>query len=96
MEAMKENQDWEFEYANMLPGRGQCECGYTEFSIKIYKNLKTSGVVFRCINSKCRKRYPIRINSFFSSFPRVRLDPCLEIVKTFICLELYININNFR
>ena len=82
MEDINDNQYIELEYATklfnqkILPGPGHCDCGHTNFSIQIYNNLKTSNVVFRCSKNKCRKRYPIRANSFFSLFPRVRLDVC--------------------
>ena len=97
MEGSNENQDIEFEYATklfnqkILPGPGQCDCGYSNFEIQIYKSIKTSGKVLRCSNNICRKRYPIRVNSFFSLFPRVRLDVCSEIIKAFICLEFNIS-----
>ena len=52
MEDININKDIEFEYATklfnqkILPGPGYCDCGYTNFSIKIYKNFKTSGVLY--------------------------------------------------
>ena len=76
MEDINDNRYIELEYATklfnqkILPGRGHCDCGHTNFSLQIYENLKISGVVFRCSNNRCRKRYPIKSIHFFHYFQK--------------------------
>lgn len=49
---------------------------------------KTSGFSFRCLNTKCRRKYSVLINSFFNLFPYVPLKIISEVIKTFLCIEL--------
>ena len=86
----------EIEYASKLnemgylPGPDICKCGAKKFTIQNYHESKTSGCIFRCINSKCRQRFPIRVNSFFERHPYVSLKLCSEIIKCCICFEFNI------
>ena len=64
------------------------------FTIKNYTESKTSGCCFRCINTKCRWRFQIRINSFFDRHSYISLKLCSEIIKCCLCLEL--NIGNTK
>jgi len=61
------------------------------FYIQHDKSNKTSGVCFRCINNKCKLKYPIRINSLYSKFPFIRLKDLMEIIHYFLCLEMSAN-----
>ena len=64
--------------------------GYTNFSIQIYNILKLL-LLYLYSSNKYRKRYPIRVNSFISIFPIVRLDAYSRIIKIFICLKFNIS-----
>ena len=84
----KEKQNMQNIYPKgYLPGPGTCSCGNKNFIIQNDSYSKTSGCIFRCSNYKCRKRYPIRINSLFAKFPNQRLDVISEILVCFLCLE---------
>ena len=60
-------KDNELQYAitlnkkGILPGPSKWNCDQNKLAIQIYNNS-----CFRCLTSKCRLRYPFRINSFFS------------------------------
>ena len=71
----------------ILPGPIKCSCNNTYFTIQNDGNNNTSGCCFRCQNSKCRKKYPIRINSFFSKFPYQKLGVISEIINCFLNYE---------
>lgn len=51
-----------------LPGPNKCTYNNTQFTIQQDSSNKTSNCYFRFQNYKCRKKYAIRINSFFSCF----------------------------
>ena len=65
---MQSNLSDEIEYAKYLysvgyiPGPQTCSCGSKAFNIYKDSYSKTSFCSFRCINTKCRKKYPVRIN----------------------------------
>ena len=71
-----------------LPGPIKCVCGGTSFVIYKDSTNQTSGCSFRCPNTFCRRRYPIKINSLFEKFAYIRLDIMAEVINCFICLEL--------
>ena len=71
----------------ILPGTIKCSCNNTYFTIQNDANNITSGCCFRCNNSKCRKKYSIRINSFFSKFPYQKLGVVSEIINCFLNYE---------
>ena len=70
-----------------LPGPDKCTCGSTNFVI--YKDISftTTSCSFRCINSNCRLKYPIRTNSFFNKFSHKSLKEVSEIIKCFLIRE---------
>ena len=71
-----------------LPGPGLCKCGCTLFTIQKDNSQKTSKITWRCSNYKCRNKFNIRINSFFSFFPKITLLILFEVIKCCICLNL--------
>ena len=91
---MKSNISGSIEYAKYLhkmgylPGPYQCSCGTKNFVIYADSNCKTTNCSFRCINSKCRLKFPIRINSFFEKYNHKSLTQISEIIKCFIVREL--------
>ena len=70
-----------------LRGPEKWDCGDNHFNIQVYNLFKTTGCCFRCNNIKYKKRYPIRINSFFESHSKISLELCSEIMKCFLCHE---------
>ena len=66
----------------------KCICGGNSFVIYQDSTNLTSGCSFRCPNTLCRRRYPIRINSLLEKFAYFRLDTMTEVINCFICLEL--------
>jgi len=87
-------QKSEIEYAKYLwnvgyiPRSQQFVCGNNNFEIYNDSYNKTSGCSYRCLNSKCRRKYSVRINSFYNLFPYVSLKVISEIIKSFLCIEL--------
>ena len=85
--------DSEIECAKYLRNLGyiswliKYDCGNKYFEIYNDSHNKASEYNFRCINYKCRKKYSIRINSFFYSFPFISLKIISEVIKTFLCIE---------
>ena len=73
-----------------MRGPEKYECGDNHFNIQVYNLYKTTGSCFRCNNTKCKKRYPIRINSFFENHSNISLELCSEIMKCFLCHEFNI------
>jgi len=71
-----------------LPGPEQCKCNCKIFSIQKDISSKTSQCVFRCANSKCRRKFRIHINSFIDLFPYNTLRLIPEIINCFICRNL--------
>jgi hypothetical protein len=71
-----------------LPGPKECLCGSKTFSIQGDKANKTSGCTFRCTNNKCRRKYAIRINSFFQQFPQIKMEIIIKVLELFICDEI--------
>ena len=55
----------------------------------IYKDNQyaTNKCSFRCSNTKCRKKYPITINSFYTKFSRQKLFIISEILKCFLLFD---------
>ena len=39
------------------------------------------------LSSKCWKKYPVRINSFFSKYPQTSLNAVSEVIKYFLIKE---------
>ena len=91
--SIHQKQDTEYEYANLLysnhflKGPEIRTCGNKIFTIQRFANNKTHGCCFRCNNYKCRKYYPIVINSFFSRSSYQPLTLIMEIIKCFISFE---------
>lgn len=84
------NQEEEINFAKklyekkILPGPGQRSCGTTIFKIYYDSLYKTNPMSFTCANPKCRKKYSILINSFFSKFPKQKIQLICEIIKIFL------------
>ena len=70
-----------------LPGPRLCSCGANYFLIKNDNSYAINKWSFRCGNYKCRKKYPITVNSFYSLFQKQKLSLLYEIIKFFICYE---------
>ena len=91
--------DNESDYAKFLYNKGYikapqiCKCGSSVFNIYKDSGSKTSQCIFRCTNAKCKNRVPIRTNSFFNAFPKIKLRLVSEIIKSFFeemnCTECY-------
>ena len=87
------NNKSSFDYAlelyklGFLRGPEKCECGNNHFNIQVYNLYKTTGSCFRCNNIKCKKRYPIRVNSFFENHSNISLELCSEIMKFFYAMN---------
>ena len=62
---------------------GPLKCSYNSTLFKIYHDSLyiTNPMSFSCCNSKCRKKYSILINSFFSKFPKQKIRLICEIIK---------------
>lgn len=76
-------------FANQyLPGPIKYCCGEEIF--RIYKDIynQTSLCSFRCINTNWRRKYPIRINSFYSLFPQIILRILSELMSCFLTKEI--------
>ena len=73
--------------ARYIPGPTECDYGNNKFEIYNDSYNKASGCSFRCLNTKCRRKYSIRINSLFNLFPFVSLMVISEVIKTFLCIE---------
>jgi hypothetical protein len=72
----------------LLPGPEQCKYNCKIFSIQKDISSKTSQCVFRCANSKCRRKFRIRIKSLYVLFPYITLRLISEIINCFICRNL--------
>ena len=70
---------------NYLPGPGTCSCGKNNYSIQVDNSNKTSLCCFRCGNYQCRKKYPVRINSFYSKCSKIPLRIVSEVISCFLC-----------
>ena len=70
-----------------LPGPIICKCGNKNFTIQIDNSRKTSNIVWRCTNYKCRAKINIKINSFFDYFSKLTLYNIYEVIKCFICFN---------
>lgn len=87
---MENTEDSEMNFAEMLyhkhylKGPIKCKCLNLVFTIQYDKNYKISKCSFRCKNSQCRYRHPIRTNSFYALFPKLKLRLVSEIIKSFI------------
>ena len=68
-----------------LPGLTLCKCGNDRFSIQKDNSYKTTNLVWRCTNYKCRSKKNIRFNSFFDFFSKISLNSIYEVIKCFIC-----------
>ena len=70
-----------------LVGPKVCVCGNKCFNI--YKDLKykTNQCSFSCNNYKCKRKFPITINSFFQNFPNQNIRLISEIMKCFLIRE---------
>ena len=68
----------------VLPGPIVCSCKSKSFKIYYDKQYKTNPMSFTCANPKCRKKFPIIINSFFSKFAKQKLKLTSEIMKIFL------------
>ena len=83
-------EDSELNYAEYLLKNGfiqepkNCKCGKTSFFIQYDGNSKTSKCIFRCKNYHCKNRIPIRVNSFFAEYPKLKLKLVTEIIKGFM------------
>ena len=73
-----------------LPGPYTWCCGNAEFRIQLDNIYKTSKICYRCSNYKCKKRYNVRINSFFEDFPQIRLITVSEVIKSMLCFNFNI------
>ena len=71
-----------------LPRPNECYCGNKLFSIQVDNSNKTSRCSFRCTNNKCRRKYAIRINSFFQKFPQIKMKTIIKILELFLCDEI--------
>ena len=63
-------------------------CGKGKISINKYTKGKKANICFRCMSYKCKKMIPIRQNSFFEEFNKIRIEECLEVVKCLFALNL--------
>ena len=82
----------EIEVANTLYKKnyllkGNCLCGKNNYSIQVDNSNKTSLCCFRCGNYHCRKKYPVRINSFYAKFSKITLRIVSEVISCFLCKE---------
>ena len=71
-----------------LIGPIKCKCGSQNFNIYKDSSYKINGCSFSCSNYKCKKKYPITINSFFDKFSHQNIMLIAEIMKCFLCLDL--------
>lgn len=74
-----------------LPGPIQCKCGSKIFTIYTDNQYKTTLCSFRCLNTKCRLKYPIRNNSFFQKFNQKSLKVISEVLNFFLVRELNVS-----
>ena len=70
-----------------LPDPLICKCDNKNFSFQIDNSRKTSNIVWRCTNYKCRAKINIKINSFFDNFSKLILYNIYEVIKCFICFN---------
>ena len=63
-------------------------CGKGNLSINKYSKGQKANICFRSMAYKCKKMIPIRQNSFFKSFNKIKIEECMEITKCFITLNL--------
>ena len=88
-----ENTNTEMQHAlklykyGYLPGPISCECGANCFKIYADSSYKVNGCSFRCGNNKCRRKFPITINSFYDKFSKQKLSVISEIIKCFIIFD---------
>ena len=57
------------------------------FTIQKDSSNKISNCCYRCQNYKCRRKFPVRINTFFSELPFHKLQEVYEILLCFICYD---------
>ena len=96
MESQNSETDTKIEYyyasklkeMGHLPGPEKWDCGNTEFRLEVDNNYKVSKICYRCSNHKCKKRFNVRINSFFSDFPQIRLLTISEVIKSILCWRI--------
>ena len=69
---------------DILKGPEKCVCNSQIFAIQKSSSNKTSNCCYLCQNYKCRKKYPIKINTFFSELPFQKLHEVIEILLCFI------------
>ena len=87
---MNNFEDSEFEFAiklyesGYITGPKACHCGNNSFAIHYDKYSKTLKCIFRCKNTKCKCRYSLRHNSFYSLFTKMKLRLISKIIKCFI------------
>ena len=87
------NNKSSFDYAlelyklGFLQGPEKFEFGDNHFNIQEFKIYKTTRSCFRYNSIKCKKRYPIRINSFIENHSNISLELYSEIKKCFLCHE---------
>ena len=68
-----------------LPGLIKCSCGANYFKIQQDSSNHTSLCAFSCPNRKCRRKFPIRINSFYASFYYIPLTVVSKVIYCFLC-----------
>ena len=66
----------------------KCICGNTLLNIQKLTTRRPSGIVYRCINYKCKRIYNIRKDSFFEPFRYLTLNIVLEVVKCMLCKQI--------
>jgi len=74
-----------------LPGPKICQCGANFFKIYKDNNYKINKYSFSCANSKCRKKFPTTINSFYNNFSYHKIDLISEIIKCNICHDFNVS-----
>jgi len=90
MESINQDKTSEYNLANKLyylkylRSLEKCTCNSTYFKIKEDNYNRISGICFGFNNNKCKKKYSIRINSFFSKFVFIRIEYILELIKCLI------------
>ena len=69
----------------IFQGPIKCSCGATYYIIQQDSSNHTSLCAFRCPNWKCRRKFPIRINSFYASFNYIPLTVLTVVSKVIYC-----------
>ena len=67
-----------------LIGPKICICSRQQFSIYNDSHNKANKCAFYCTCYKCKKKYPITINSFFQKFSYQNIKLISEIIKNFL------------